>query len=222
MSPQSQGALLHQLKRRGAQTAALLATALRLSVMGVHKQLQQLAEQALVHWEDESRGVGHPKRWWCLSEQGHARFSDRHGELMEQLLEHAVRLFGPGALDRLIEARELDAESRYREALATVRSLPGKLRRLAALRAQEGYMARVETDGADWLLIEDHRPICAAARSCQGFCGPELALFQRCLAGVADVERVEHLLAAGHRCCYRIRRLQRTAWDPAPGHQDTI
>ncbi len=37
-------------------------------------------------------------------------------------------------------------------------------------------MARLEADGDDWLLIEDHRSICVAAEACQGFA----ALSWRC------------------------------------------
>ena len=45
-------------------------------------------------------------------------------------------------------------------------NLAERVRRLAAIREREGYMARAEKDGHDWLLIEDHRPICSGARRC--------------------------------------------------------
>ena len=80
--------------------------------------------------------------------------------------------------------------------------------RLAQLRAAEGYMARVEEDGQDWLLIEDHCPICAAAQSCQGFCRSELQLFQEVMGREAVVRREEHLLAGARRCVYRVSRRQ--------------
>ena len=65
-------------------------------------------------------------------------------------------------------------------------------------------MARVERDGEDWLLIEDHCPICAAARTCQGFCRSELQLFQDIVGQGATVIREEHLLSDSRRCVYRI------------------
>ncbi|HEX7689026.1 MAG TPA: transcriptional regulator, partial [Burkholderiaceae bacterium] len=79
-----------------------------------------------------------------------------------------------------------------------------RVRRLAELRAAEGYMARAEKHGRDWLLIEDHCPICAAATACQGFCRSELALMQRSLGDRVRVERVEHVLAGARRCAYRV------------------
>ncbi len=204
MKTESRERLLQQLKRGGAQTAAQLAQSLGLSTMGAHKQLQQLADEDLVLWQDEAGSVGRPRRVWRLSAAGHARFPDRHGELTVQLIQQVRTLLGEPALDRLIDAREQETERHYRALLAGKRSLRSAVQALAQQREREGYMARVERAGTDWLLVEDHCPICAAAQSCQGFCRSELALFQRCLAPWAEVQRVEHQLAGARRCAYRI------------------
>lgn len=147
---------------------------------------------------------GRPRKLWALTEAGHGRFPDRHADLTLQLIQQARAVFGDAGLDQLISARERDSEQRYRAALARCRTTGDKVRELARLRAEEGYMARAERAGRDWLLVEDHCPICAAARSCQGFCRSELALFQRCLGPALAVERTEHLLAGARRCAYRI------------------
>lgn len=204
MKTASRQRLLQQLKTAGQQPAAQVADALGLSLMGAHKQLAQLAEEGLLHWQDEAAGVGRPRRLWRLSEAGHALFPDRHGELTVQLIREVRTLFGEAALERLVDTRERDAEQRYQAVLAPCRSLRGALQALAAEREREGYMARLERDGADWLLIEDHCPICAAAQVCQGFCRSELALFQRCLAPWAEVQRTEHQMAGARRCAYRV------------------
>jgi predicted ArsR family transcriptional regulator len=196
--------LLYELKSRGPQPAAALAAACAITPMGAHKQLQSLAAQGLVQSEDRVEGAGRPKRIWTLSAAGHARFPDRHGELAVQLIRNAAELLGPEALDRLITARERQAEAHYRKRLAGARTLGARVRRLAELRAAEGYMARAEPNGREWLLVEDHCPICAAAATCQGFCRSELELFQRCLGADAQVERCEHLLAGARRCVYRV------------------
>ncbi|MOA53348.1 hypothetical protein D3C78_1767980 [compost metagenome] len=82
--------------------------------------------------------------------------------------------------------------------------MPQRLEQLAAIRSAEGYMARVESDGKDWMLIEDHCPICVAARTCQGFCRSELQLFQDIVGPEAQVSREQHLLSGATRCAYRI------------------
>jgi predicted ArsR family transcriptional regulator len=200
--------LLYQLKSRGPQAAATLAAGCAITPMGAHKRLQSLQDQGLVSSHDEAAGRGRPRRIWTLTAAGHARFPDRHGELAVQLIRQAAAVLGAEAVDRLIEAREREAAAAYVSGLARERSLAGRVRRLAALRAAEGYMARAERSGRDWLLVEDHCPICAAATTCQGFCRSELSLFQHCLGEDCVVERIEHVLAGGRRCVYRIRALR--------------
>lgn len=196
--------LLHELKSRGPQPAAALAGALAITPMGAHKQLQSLLEQGLVSAHDEAGGPGRPRRIWCLTAAGHARFPDRHGDLAVQLIRHAAAVLGPGAVDALIAAREQEQQAGYDAALSGLASLGARVRRLARLRSREGYMARVEKQGKAWLLVEDHCPICAAAAACQGLCRSELQIFARCLGAGAHVERVEHVLSGGRRCAYRI------------------
>ena len=80
-----------------------------------------------------------------------------------------------------------------------------RVRALAALRHEEGYMAEARGDGdGGFLLIENHCPICAAATACQGFCRSELEVFRAALGPDVRVERSEHLLAGARRCAYRI------------------
>jgi predicted ArsR family transcriptional regulator len=196
--------LLYQLKSRGPQPAATLAGAIAITPMGAHKQLQSLQAQGLVSSHDETDGPGRPKRLWTLTPAGHARFPDRHGDLAVQLIRHAASVLGPDAVERLIAAREQEQESAYAVALSNLTSLAARVRRLAELRTREGYMARAEKHGKAWLLIEDHCPICAAAATCQGLCRSELQIFARCLGEDVAVERVEHVLAGGRRCAYRI------------------
>ncbi len=200
MSSDTAERMLQALKSRGPQPAATLAAACAITPMGAHKCLQGLQEQGLVEAQDEAGAVGRPKRIWRLSAAGHARFPDRHGDLIAQMLG----FMKPAALESLIEQREAQMLAQYGAALAAHKTLAGKVKTLAAQRNAEGYMARAEKQGRDWLLIEDHCPICAAAARCQGFCRSELALFQQVLGEDVVVQREEHLLAGARRCAYKI------------------
>lgn len=205
MSQGNEERLLFELKSRGPQAAAALAATVAITPMGAHKLLARLAEQGLVEAQDDQRGeAGRPRKLWSLTAAGHGRFPDRHADLTVQLIQQARAVFGDAGLDQLILARECDSELRYRAAIDRCRTTGDRVRELARLRAEEGYMARAERVGKDWLLVEDHCPICAAAQSCQGFCRSELALFERCLGPGLTVERTEHLLAGARRCAYRI------------------
>jgi len=110
-------------------------------------------------------------------------------------------------LDRLLAERTRLQLCQYRERIRAGgdRSLAGQVRALTAIRRQQGYMAECGTraDGS-FVLRENHCPICAAAKSCQGLCREELALFQAVLGAQAQVERIDHLLAGAARCAYLI------------------
>lgn len=197
--------ILFLLKTRGPQTAQQLAQALSLTSMGARRHLEAWADKGLLTSEDRADKVGRPARHWVLTESGHARFPDRHSELSVELIAQVQTLFGPEGMDRLLAAREQQGQARYAQAVANSTSLRARVKALARVRDEEGYMAEVDAqpDGS-FLLTEHHCPICAAAAQCQGFCRSELEVFQRTLGPSSRVERVEHLLAAGARCVYRI------------------
>jgi len=200
--------ILFRLKTKGPASTALLAQELSLTAEAARLQVQKLLADKLIDGAQESAtGVGRPKQNWELSASGHARFPDSHAYLTVQLIGSIRQLFGEEGLDRLITQREGEMRQDYQRLCHGVKSIGKKLEKLADLRSAEGYMARVEKQGQDWLLIEDHCPICAAAQSCQGFCRSELQLFQEVIGDDALVSREEHLLAGARRCVYRIHHI---------------
>jgi predicted ArsR family transcriptional regulator len=196
--------ILFLLKTRGPLTAASLARQIGITPMGVRQHLARLAADELVAHSDERRSVGRPKRHWQLTPKSEARFPDSHAQVTVELLGAVGKLFGEAGLDKLIAERERETLVRYAPALARAKSPAARVRALAGLRSEEGYLAesKSEKDGS-FLLVENHCPICAAARTCQGFCRSELDIFRALMPGCA-VERVDHLLAGARRCAYRI------------------
>ena len=203
----SEERILFLLKARGAQTAIMLAQSLQMTPVGARQHLASLQQQSLVCAEDRRGSVGRPKRYWALTEQAQQRFPDTHAYLTVELLNAISTVFGEVGLERLIAQREADSLANYQTQLANCTTLVQRVQMLAQLRAQEGYMAewRAEDNGR-YLLIENHCPICVAARQCQRFCRSELAIFQAVLGKHVSVERIDHLLAGARRCAYRIKK----------------
>ena len=197
--------LLLLLKTRGAQTTRALADALEISVPGVQQQLNRLEADGMVQSQTSAGGVGRPALIWSLTPEALERFPDTHAELTVTLIESIRRSLGEAALEAVIAEREASSRARYRDGLAGAKTLKSRLERLAALRSAEGYMAEVERlPDKSWILAENHCPICAAARSCQGFCRHELEMFSDLLGSDVVVDRVEYVLSGGRRCAYRI------------------
>lgn len=193
------------LKTRGPQTVADLGSAAGVTGEAARQQLGRLAADGLVVATSEPRGVGRPAQVWSLTEAGHARFPDAHSEVTVQLIRAIRTQFGEGALEQLMEARTTESKVIYTEALAGATDLGKRVARLAEVRTREGYMAEVQADGSDYLLIENHCPICVAATACQGFCRAELETFRAVLGPNAVVERTEHIVQGDRRCVYRVR-----------------
>lgn len=198
--------VLFQLKTKGPQTAGQLARRLGVTAMAVRQHLQRLEEDGLACFEEERRPVGRPAKVWRPTEQAEGRFPDSHADLTVQILEGVRSTFGEDGLERLMRHRYRRQRALYRKRIARDAPLRERVAKLAAVRREEGYMAEWsrQRDGS-LLLVENHCPICAAARTCQGLCRDELALFQSVLGREVVVERTEHILSGARRCAYLIR-----------------
>lgn len=198
--------ILHLLKSRGPQETSALADLLGMSVVGARQHLNQLVDDGFLMAEDVAGQVGRPRKMWRLTDGARSKFPDGHEALTAEMIEAIRTLFGEAGVERMIGLREEKVRARYADALAPLATLGARVKRLAKLRDQEGYMAAVErTAKNEWLLLENHCPICVAASHCQGFCRSELQTFREVLGEDVSVEREEHVLAGARRCAYRVR-----------------
>ena len=205
MSDTTSDRILFRLKTSGPQSAADLASRFSVTTEAVRQLLVKLEGDGLVGAEDKRAGRGRPRRMWHLTNQGHARFPDRHSDLTVGLIEAVRAEFGDDGLDRLISRREREQAEQYHGAVAGSKSIKKKVSRLAEIRDSEGYMAEVrDLPEGGHLLVENHCPVCAAAAKCQSLCRSELSIFRDVLGDTVDVERTDHILAGARRCAYRI------------------
>lgn len=204
----AQRAILDHLKRNGPAEAAGLADELGVTTMAVRQHLNALEEAGLVCTEDADRSGmrGRPSRQWKLTPKADTYFSDAHADLSVELIANVRDVFGEQGLTRLIARRTSQQISAYRSDLASATSLRERVRRLVKLRTDAGYLAEMQVAPDGFLLIENHCPICRAARACTGLCRQELEVFQAALGRDVLIERTEHILAGSRRCAYHIRQ----------------
>ena len=212
MQDRTTNRMLYSLKVAGPQTAAALAERLEISAVAARQMLGRLHEEGKVDFEDSRESVGRPKRYWHLTEAGNAQFPDNHAGLTADLLGSVSAVFGEAGLDQLIAYREKATLNQYRTALDPLDSMEAKVEKLAEIRSAEGYMAesRRKANG-DFILTENHCPICVAARACQKLCRSELEVFQAALGPGVDIKRFEHILKGARRCAYLITPKQMTS-----------
>jgi predicted ArsR family transcriptional regulator len=197
-------AIVRLLKQEGAMDSAAMAKRLKLTPMAVRQHLYELQREKLVTAEERKVPLGRPAKHWQLTADANRLFPDAYAELSVALIGAMQQTIGSEGVQKVLDARFAALRSAYQHRIPPEAPLAVKLKELAKLRTEEGYMAEVRRDGAGFLFIENHCPICAAANSCQGLCVSELELFQSVLGPAARIERTEHIIAGNRRCVYRI------------------
>jgi predicted ArsR family transcriptional regulator len=190
--------ILDTLRRRGPCTVADLARRFRISTMAVRLQLRGLSREGFVRHEETRPSRGRPARVYGLTTSSDCCFPESAGPMAVEVLEEMEALAGRPMVIRALERRAKRLADAWREKLKGL-PLPERLRRLATLRDEEGYLAEAVTvDGKTSGLVERHCPISALADRWPEICAIEEAMFRRALG--VPVRRTEHLLTGG-RCC---------------------
>ena len=199
--------IIQLIKTHGPMTAKSLAQELQLTAMGIRQHMLLLEERGDVNYEDIKAKRGRPTRVWSLTQQSNSHFPDGHEVLTMQLIDSVKQVFGDDGLDQLISQREKQTYEIYSQAIIGSDGLYNKLKLLAQMRSDEGYMASIEKEGDDFWLLENHCSICAAATKCLRFCRSELELFQNLFKDLATITREEHIMKGARRCAYKVSKL---------------
>jgi predicted ArsR family transcriptional regulator len=199
--------LLLRLRLDGPSSPDQLAERLGASRTGVLQQLRALESAELVSRQTVRHGVGRPRHLYDVTPDAQAMFPTNYDALASGLLAAIEAVGGDDLLDQVFEARRRQLGARVREHMAThvapEASLVDRVRELAVVQADQGYLAEaiLEPDGT--IRLREHN--CAIFHVAQGTpaaCRAELELFTDVLG--ADVVREQHI-ASGDRCCsYRI------------------
>ncbi len=204
----SRRAIIDSLKAEGPQDAARLAERHGISAMAVRQHLYDLEAEGLVTHEAEARppgsARGRPAKLWSLTPAADRFFPDGHAELTVGLIDSMKQAFGAKGLEKLLTVRAREQVAAYKAAIGQRKTLAARLRALAAIRSDEGYMAEVQKTAGGYLLIENHCPVCSAAAACTSLCNKELEVFQETLGDSVAVKRSDHILAGARRCAYLV------------------
>lgn len=198
--------LIDSLKQDGPQDAASLARRLGVSAMAVRQHLYDLEAEGLVTHEAEVRPVGRPAKLWRLTPAADRFFPDGHAEFTVGLINSMKQAFGAAGLEKILKLRAREQVAAYKARLDRQPSLAKKLKALAQIRTEEGYMAEISKANGGYLLVENHCPVCSAAAACTSLCRLELEVFRKALGHEHEVKRIDHILAGARRCAYLVTR----------------
>lgn len=193
--------ILQLLKMRSSMTVNQLTDALHISAMGIRQHLTILEEDSLVEYHVEKQGRGRPHHIYSLTDEAGSLFPTTYANFAVGLMQEVAKYNGPGFINKVFRSRMKVQLQMYKERLDG-KNLIERIKELARIRDEEGYMARFDENSTDYVLTEHNCPIAAIAQEYPHVCEIELALFRQSLG--AKVYRVEHLMQGSHRCCYRI------------------
>ena len=161
--------IVKMLKTDGPLDSGSLAKRIGVSAMAIRQHLYILQDQKMVTAKERPVPLGRPAKYWELTRKADRLFPDAYAELSVSLIDSLNDAFGADGLQRILEHRTARQRASYSARILAAMPLPRKLQKLAEIRTEEGYMAEVRSEGAgQYLFIENHCPICAAASSCTG------------------------------------------------------
>lgn len=207
-TPQSlRRAILVRLRQHGPASPDQLASQLGASRTGVLQQLRALETAALVNRQTIRHGVGRPRHLYDVTADAQDLFPSNYDALAAGLLAAVYAIGGEDLLEELFTARRRQLGDRIHrqmaERLAPDASINDRIRELAVIQDEQGYLAAAVVDPSGTLrLVEYNCAIYHVARNNSAACRAELELFRDVLG--APVVRESHI-AAGDRCCsYRV------------------
>jgi predicted ArsR family transcriptional regulator len=197
--------ILELLKKQGPLTAEALGKVLKITSMGARQRLLALERDGLVEHKVEPRPAGRPGYVYSLTSAGDELFPRTYPQMANTLLELVRRIYGEGGIDTLIHVRTKQLIAQYRARLIQ-KDLEHRVKELAAIRTEEGYMADYEKIGKNTFRLREHNcAVCQVAANCKQLCTDELELFKRALPD-AEITRETHILSRDRNCTYLIRR----------------
>ncbi|MFT5193473.1 MAG: putative ArsR family transcriptional regulator [Candidatus Promineifilaceae bacterium] len=201
-------AIIDILKQEGPQDSQTLANRLEVTAMAIRQHLYSLQNEKLLTFTEVARPKGRPAKMWELTPAANKFFPDGNSELLVDMIDLIGNIYGEDGLEKLIQTRSKNQLTQYQQQLNPADSLREKLKTVAKIRTEEGYMAEIQArEDGSFLLIENHCPICAAAQTCRKFCSAEQTLFKKLLGPEVSINRSEHILEGERRCVYVVNPL---------------
>jgi predicted ArsR family transcriptional regulator len=204
-------AIVLALVRAGPLSPEAIAREIGLSRTAVLHQLRVLHGAGLVERESVRHGVGRPRHLYAVSPAAAGLLEGDYSGLARRLLEAVAVIGGEDLLCRVFLAARSAEAAQLRGRLTTMgvgeAPLADRVRALARLRDEQGFVCEVEGSAGDGIRLVQHNcPFIHAVSGLTVACDSELWLMREVLS--ASVDREEDI-AGGHRCC--VFRVEATA-----------
>ena len=198
--------VLYLLKVLGNAGLEDLSKIMKISRMGVHKHLADLQDRGLVESSEVKRGVGRPIMRYSLTKSGKSAFPKAYGHIATFALDYIEKNLGKLAVEDVLRERQSELLYKYHDILKDL-DFDQKVKRLARLRDEEGYIAESKKTGKkseNYILLEYNCPIIMIAEKHWEACSIETELFEKVLD--ADIKATHRAAKGDSICKFTIKR----------------
>ena len=199
--------ILIALRRSGATSPEQLAAMLGASRTGVLQQLRSLQAAGLVDRRTLRHGVGRPRHLYDVTPDAQVAFPSNYDGLAAGLLAAIGVVGGDDLVAEVFDARRKliaqQMKERLRERLPAGAPLEDRVRELAVIQDEQGYLSSAVIGADGTIRIQQcNCAIFGIASVSTSPCDAELALFEDVLG--AEVVRETHIACGDRSCTYRI------------------
>jgi len=195
------GEILVELKKSQPATAKDLATKFAVSANAIRRHLKELEAEGLVRYSRENRGSGAPTYTFCLSDNGEALFPTQYGQVLADVLNQLAKTGGRGMVKQVFADRFREHAARIRAEMPGA-SLEEKVKAVAGLLSDQGFMAAWSTDDGAFRLAEHNCAVRAVAEAFPEICAAEKEFLSDVLQ--TEVTRDSHIPEGCNSCQYSI------------------
>ncbi len=194
--------ILTLLKKNRGMTVQELAQETAITGVGVRQHLALLKRDGLVTREEINMpGRGRPRIVYRPTPAADRFFSQTSTGLLLQIVDYFCQSRKDKTVDQFFTQRLAQQKQEFLERTQGM-SLEEKVKELARLRDESGYMAESDIENDTLLLTEHHCPVLDVAQKFPQVCHYELELFREVLG--VDLVRDKHIPCGDGMCRYRM------------------
>ena len=197
--------ILNFLREHRQASVVELSEQVGLAPVSVHYHLGRMESEGLIESKSMRHGVGRPKLVYSLANGAQALFPQANHKLANRLLDVLKSQMTPQQIDAIF-ARMVDGIAAEHHEKFSKGTLEDKLEALIAIMGEEGFIARVERDGANFQLTQCGCPYQHVAERHPGICAIDLQLMSTTLG--TQVERERWILNGDQVCTFHVKAAQ--------------
>jgi predicted ArsR family transcriptional regulator len=195
--------ILILLKKYQRLNSSQIGKTLGMTAVGARQHLTRMERDGLVVSELVRQKTGRPTLFYHLTSYAEDSFPQDYLSLAMSFLTGLEAIDGRTKVEEVLRHRCIKQLEKYWARFGN-NPLEKRIKILAQMREEEGFMSEVETRKNEILLIEYNCPILCIAQDYPVICELELDLLQQVLQ--TPVERIKHLIQGQPACAYSIKR----------------